>query len=380
MFSLRSRQALAAAVALAGAMLPSAADAQVYVPRYNWTYYGSPATAASAAIHAHADYLRAYGEASVNIAEARRIHADAYRQELVNAVEEVRAYWTRRSIGEAELWKRYHHSLDSQKLQNSKTWERLKNHPDLTGPQIINGTALNFLLNRLGGTVLSYEFSGGQSQNPDIIKQLSLDPETIHKLKLRQRTTNNQNMVFRADEGTGLSVDWWPFALTAPEFENNRFLFEQARDQVVKEAQGGRISHETIRGLDGALIDLRAAFEDRFAGQAKVARDGGGNRMTTWTHYNTAKRFLQSLSGEVLRLAQTQKSAAFDGTLKFEGDNAIHLLTYMSRNGLDFAPAEPGDENAYHNLFHMMRDLYLLVAESDAAIKPVVPNPVIGEK
>jgi hypothetical protein len=169
--------------------------------------------------------------------------------------------------------------------------------------------------------------------------------------------------------------------LTAPEFDNHRFLVEQARGDIVKEAgQSSKVSYESIRKLDGAVLELQAAFEDRFAGQAKVSKEAGGNRMTTWTHYNTAKRFLRSMSGEVLRIAQTQKAAAFDGSLKFEGDNAIHLLTYMSRNGLDFAPAEPGDEAAYHTLFAIMRDLYLLAAETDESIKPVPVNPNIGEK
>lgn len=362
------------------ALTTQTAFAQGYAPRYNWTYYGSPATAASAAVHAQADFLRAYGEASVDVAEARRIHAEAYRQELINSVERIKAYWERKSIGEAELFKRYHHHLDSQKLQNSKTWERIKNHPDLTGPQVQNGTALNFLLARLSGTVLAYEFSGGSLQNPEMIQQLSLSPDTIHQLKLRQRTKNGQNLVFRADEGTALANDWWPYALAAADFENHRFNFSVALDQVKKEAsENGRITPESIQKLDESLFEIKAAFDDKYTGPAKTA-SVNGSRMQNWSHYNTGKRFLQSLAGEVGRLATTQKASAFDGSLKFEGDNLVALLTYMSRSGLDFAPAEPGDEQAYHRLFAMMRDIYVIVAENDPSIKPVIPNPNIGER
>lgn len=40
----------------------------------------------------------------------------------------------------------------------------------------------------------------------------------------------------------------------------------------------------------------------------------------------------------------------------------------MSPNGLEFAPALPGEEAAYHQVFHMMRDLFVTVVDD-------IPNP-----
>jgi hypothetical protein len=57
-------------------------------------------------------------------------------------------------------------SLDIRRLINSKTWERLRDHPDLNGPAVDNGNALNFLLHRLSGTLLAYHFSEGAAHDP----------------------------------------------------------------------------------------------------------------------------------------------------------------------------------------------------------------------
>jgi hypothetical protein len=41
----------------------------------------------------------------------------------------------------------------------------------------------------------------------------------------------------------------------------------------------------------------------------------------------------------------------------------------MSRHGLEFAPAKPGEEAAYHTVFRMMRDVYVTIADNDESIQ-----------
>ncbi len=355
------------------------AEAQYgFVPRYNWGFYGSPASLASANIHAQADFLRAYGEASVDLAVARDINAQAVAKEIENSIAMVNAYWERKTIGEIERYKRLYHHLDSQKLQNSKIWDRVKNHPELAFPQIQNGVAPNWLLARLSTTILAYDFAGGGA-SADMLVQLTLSKEDLHQLRLRQHVPNGQNLIFRADEGTAVNTDWWPYALAGADFNDYRFAFDRAKEKVVEEAQNGRVSPDAINEMAAALFDIQQAFDLKFAGGIKTEKSYG-SRMATWNHYNTAKRFLQGLAGEIRRLEHTQKPTAFDGSLRFEGDNLVALITYMSRHGLDFAPAEPGDEPAYHKVFTMMRDMYVTVADEDEALKPVERNRNIGEK
>lgn len=349
------------------------ANAQTSVPPrgpvYNWNVYAGPATALSAQIHAEADFVRAYGEASLNLAYAREARAHAIRQEIANSVEYVRAYYEGKSIYEAEKLKRYVAPLKRAKIQNSKTWERLKDHPELNGPAIMNGTAQNFLLNRLSGSVLAYRFSVGQDKyDPELLTQLDLSPEFVHQLWFVQDAGNNQRYRFRADEGTALKVDWWPFVVRGDEFAGFRKDFEKARRQIAGEAkQDGAITNKSLKELMQVLDALDAEVHKQYQGELRKNRQGVSTH-GSFAHYFLAKRFIQSLAGEVSNLQRTGDPKALDGGLKFEGKNLVELLTYMSRNGLQFAAAQPGKEAAYHNLFRMMRDLYVTIADDDSSL------------
>jgi hypothetical protein len=342
--------------------LPAAPVHAQLVPRRNWALYGSPATAASAEIHATADLVRAYGEANVDDAAAREIRARAMRQEIDNSVEFLKAYWERRSINEAERLKRYVSPLQRADRQNSKTWERLRNHPELNGPAIVEGSALNFLLNRLAGGALAYQFSEDlKSAEFKTSKELHLDPEIVHRLRLKRDSTGGKAIIFRADEGVTMTVEWWPYALRGDEFARHRRDYDQARSTVVLAARKGSDAHAEIGKLSRAFAQLDDAFrkqndrETRFKSQA------------AFQHYSTAKRFLQSLAGEVLQFQVAGGAHALEDDSRFRGDHLIALLTHMSRHGLEFAPALHEDEFAYHTIFTMMRDVYFAVAPYESS-------------
>jgi len=339
--------------------------AQAPAPRYRWNYYGSPATAISARIHAEADFVRALGEYSVDQAEAREIRSRAVRQEIANSVEYVQAYWDRRSIWEAERLRRYVGPLERKQIQNSKTWERLKDHPDLSGQSIVTGQALNFLLDRLSASAVASQ-SLGNSATAALAgsKAFQLPPETLHSLRLRQEVAGGQQLVFRADEGVSNGIEWWPYLLRDDVFVRDRQTFEKARKKVLASATAGGASPTDFKSLLEAYDALERRFQTRFPKEARL------KTTSTFQHYLTTQRFLQSLGAEIIRL-QTTGSLAGADDLKFQGNNLLDLLVHMSRRGLDFAPAQPGEDAAYHGVFRLMRDLYITVAEEDeGAHKP----------
>ncbi|MBW3541271.1 MAG: hypothetical protein KY476_13470 [Planctomycetes bacterium] len=369
----RERKTLRAGLTLAAAMLlacGSAPRAAAQVVR-GWHGHGWGVDAVTARIHAQADLIRAVGTAAKNVAEAREIRARAYRAEIANEVYRVEAYWKRKSIAEAELMARQFDRAKHERRSNFKAWERLKNFPELNGPGIENGSALNFLLHRLSATFLAVKFDnpGDDKNRQAIADQLRLSPEMLHNLRLRQHRTGGQHHIFRADEGIALAVDWWPYALREDEFAAHRRRFHRARERVSAEAAAGDISNEAIREFDQALADMKEAF-DRSYSRRNRHSDRHGSRMNTWQHYRTASLFLSSLSGEILRLQTTGSTQAFDGSLKFTGHDLVELITYMSRNGLDFAPAQPGEEHSYHDAFAMLRDVYTTVADDDEGAAP----------
>lgn len=340
------------------------AFAQVTYGRRNWAAYQSPATPISAEIHATADLVRAYGEATVDDAAAREIRSRAVKQEIENSVEFVRAYWERRSINEAERLKRYVSPLQRAKKQNSKTWERLRDHPELNGPAIAEGTALNFLLNRLASSVLAYQLTStsraGELKESD---ELRLNEEVLHRLRLKRDSTDGKAVIFRADEGVTLAIDWWPYALRGEEFKRERRDYEQARAAVVLAGRNGKDAHAEIGKLLKAYDQLDAAFRKQNDRESRL------KNQAAFRHYTTARQFLQGLAGEVLQFQVAGGARALEDNLQFRGNQLIALLTHMSRNGLEFAPALPGDEAAYRMLFHMMRDVYVAVADDDTSGK-----------
>jgi hypothetical protein len=248
-------------------------------------------------------------------------------------------------------------------------WDRLKNHPELT--RIETGDALNFLLNRLSSTALSYEFvrrSGDFEEG--MLKEFQLAPEQLHGLQLVQITGGGQQLVFRADGGSGLDLEWWPYLLRWDQFAAERSAFEDARAAVLADADGGgEIRVDNLQGLERALGELVLRFYNEL--------DREDWRKATYTkrsQYRAAEAFLSRLDREIVRIQNVGDVEAFRVRGGYDpahdGDHLIGLLTYMTRNGVQFDRAAPGDEPVYHTVFMMMRDLYVTVAEQDEGIRP----------
>jgi len=327
-------------------------------------------------IRAQADLVLAQSGALVNVETARRIHEEAISRSLDNYVKRVDAYWDARNRTESEKLKRLFKRYDPAKNRNWLAWDRYKNLPEMNYAVIPSGRGLNFLLLRLSGTVLAYEFSNAPgADSKALYAELHLPKSVLDNINLRRRAGNGKGIVFRASKGVALNVDWWPWALRKQIFDSSRKKFEQTRNIVIAESHKSNgkaaIGSKAINALDKAVLELRTNFDTYYTRQRRFA-----NGTRSWSTYYTAKLFLKSLIGEVARLRKTGDSRAFTGEYRFQGDNVIQLLTYMSRNGLDFAPATPGGEFAYHDLFKMMRDIYVTVADQDSSLGKGPPTSI----
>ena len=340
-----------------------------------WAWY-DPYYAITSRIHAQAELIRAQGDVAVDFAQARVLHAKAVDQELDNWVKQVRGYWDRKIIREnkrldlehlSQLRKDQH--LDREKYRNSRVWNRLKNHPELT--QISEGKALNFLLQRLSATALAYDFvHEGDDADVAYLPELHLTKSQLHSLNLRQRVSGDKDLVFRADGSSELDLQWWPFLLREKKFARYRVAFEAARDSVFRDVDKTTdLEVAKLQQLETSLGELSRAFYGVFGPEWMKAAD-----FASFLQFQAAESFLRRLDALVLRLQNTGRIDVFrtrsDDAAELAGDDLVSLLTYMTRNGFDFAAALPGDEPAYHSVFAMMRDLYVAVADNDDSIKP----------
>jgi len=314
-------------------------------------------------IYAEADLTRAVGEAAVDFEVARRLRAETVRRQIQNSVLRVKAYWDRRSIMEAELLKRRYDELKVQRRRASKTWGMLKDFPYFAPARITNGDALNFLLHRLAVTLLAYEFTGNSSA--DALrkdKDLRLTPEVLHALRLRQAQAGGKVLVFRADEHEGMNLDWWPAALRLPVFRPLRERVQAARERVLQlPADDEESLFAALQELDTALLQLVDQFEKYYT-RDRIFERG----YSSWAEYKTADAFLKNLVGEVGRIRQTGRPPKVPGPQRFCGGNVVDLIKHMCENGLEFAPALPGDEFAYFKVFKQLRDLYVVAVSSDS--------------
>eukprot|EP00913_Durusdinium_trenchii_P023464 g22042.t1 len=294
------------------------------------------------------------GNAVAVVEAARRIRQDTISKSIDNYVKRIDAQLEVRHKREAERLRQLYKPIKNRKQLNMRLWERYKNLPEMNFAAIPDGRGLNFLLHRLSGTVLSHEFSnapGSDSESRSKFYGLELTPEDLGNINLVQRAAAGRGNVFKASQGIGLNVEWWPWELRQKTFDYRRKQFEKARQKIIDEARKGKISREAIGELDAQLLKLRQQFDEHFTRDVRFR-----NGFRGWREYNRARIFLKGLVGEVGRLRHTGDPRAFAGQFRFTGNNLIDLLTYMSRHGFEFAPATPGKEDQYHAIFKMMRD------------------------
>jgi hypothetical protein len=342
-----------------------------YPRRIRWAAY-DPYYAVTSRVYAQAALIRAQGDAAVSFAHARNLNAEAYSKELDNWIKELRTYWDRKTVAEQKKLEldnvrqiarmKY---LNDHKWQNSRFWDQLKNHSELSDVRIGNGDALNFMLARLAASSLPYQFDLETSRyGEEALQQLDLDESLLTHLTLKQGPFK-----FSAGETVDGTISLWPYLLRWDEFGTSRTAFEQARVAVAKESEArDQASVASIQRMQMALVTLTNEFHR----SSKVA---------TWVKqhhryaaFYSADRFLQELDREIAQLEKTGDIRPLGGQSRYEpktdGEHVVSLLCFMNRNGVEFAPAKPGSEFAYHNLFVLLRGLYLTVAEEDASLRP----------
>lgn len=336
-----------------------------YVPsaQYRSTYYAAVDAYASRAF-AHAEVVRARGEAAVNFAAARDIHAQAYAKELTNYVQEARSYWTRKAIVEAEIFKRKYNRTKALKRRNSEQWKRLQAHLTSPGKEVFNGNRLNELLQRMSGNVLAFSYSKDHYGDADDSPDLTLSSKVLHSLRLKQNRVGTNEAVFRADGGLAMELDWWPWILRDKQFESGRRWIETCRDQLTREVGEGKVSAKSLAAMEKGIVVLKRQLQLVWPKKQEFPE---------WARYNQSFDFLEALFGEIRAAQDSGSSLVFSGELKFdqdrEGNDLISLLRFMRRHGLQFAAARPDDEPAYHQVYAMMLDLYANVADQDEGVK-----------
>src|SRR5262249_29558658 len=127
------------------------------------------------------------------------------------------------------------------------------------------------------------------------------------------------NTIFRLNEGKPLDVDWWPASLRGSSFATERNQFEAARSVLLASA-----SEESLEN------NLKVAFQtyDKLAAAFHQHHTKAVRLKSVQDHrqYGLAKRFLQSIAGELYRIREVGLKALHNDSLRYDGTNLITLL------------------------------------------------------
>jgi hypothetical protein len=200
--------------------------------------------------------------------------------------------------------------------------DRARHNPPPT--EIYSARALNDLLDHLK-TV-----QGAGQAGPKV----DLDPDMLRNVNLTGQDTR-ANIGLLKDDGKL----HWPLPLQGSEFADGRERLNRLIADAVNEAKFGNTVDP------GKLRDMRAEL-----GRLKAALQQDVGELSP-SQYVEARRYLNLLDDAVKALEDPKVVNYFNQNWVAKSKNVAELVKFMSDKGLRFAPATPGDADAYRSLY-----------------------------
>lgn len=193
---------------------------------------------------------------------------------------------------------------------------------------VVSGKALNALLN-------SVRKMGRLTRGPNI----SLEEETLKRVNLASPAAAGNVGLLK--DGGKLK---WPLSLMETQFDDQRTRLSRNIELAVDAIKNSPRGEVEPRLLKDISADLKAL-------QDKV--DNGQDELTI-SQSLQAKSYLRQVSAAVTSLRDPQVKRYLSTSAK--GKTVAELMENMKTEGLDFAPAAPGDEAAYMALYYALRE------------------------
>jgi hypothetical protein len=268
--------------------------------------YGGYLKGVAAVIDSQGRYL-------LSVEQAYMAKEDLKRAKLAN----------RRAAIEEWLWERENLPTLEQERERFRQQQvqRAANDPPAT--EVWSGQSLNVLLQ-------ASQTMPKTAQGPNI----PLDEEIVAKINLNSGKAGI-NFGLLKNEGNLT----WPLALldVKPAAES-----QELRDQLQRRAKeafelakkGQQVDPNTMREMEKAADRLQKLL---------IGQVGD----LPFAQYSEGKRYLNQLNDGLKALREPNAKDFASGKFTIKANTVGDLIDYMSKNGLKFAPAVPGDEGAY---------------------------------
>jgi hypothetical protein len=277
-----------------------------------------PGVGYGSALQGLASYTQAAGRYWIDIQQARLMREQVHQTQIETA---------RRRI-QFEQWYESVRPTAGKMLENERRSEVERARRDANDGEVTSGRALNALLGSIRGA--------GKVSNPP---NIPVDAALLRQVNLSGGSSSGN--VGMLKDGVKLS---WPDGLMDPSYDEARKrLTRNLRNAVDMAKEGDPITPALLK-------DIRADYN---AINNKLSE--GGQDDVSAQQYMEARRFLTQLNASINALRDPNVSKYFNKTWDAKGNTVAELVDHMTREGLTFAPAAPGQEAAYRALYPALR-------------------------
>jgi hypothetical protein len=204
------------------------------------------------------------------------------------------------------------------RLQDIETsLSRARHSPPLT--EVLNGDALNSLFNILNRQQQAGNRGPRVDLNEDMLLRINLTP---------QGTAGNAGLLQK--DGKDLR---WPLALQRPEFRDARKVITDAIPDAIQQIKfTGEAKLPVLESIKSALTSMKELVSN--------------SKEMTWQESLDSLRYLNSLNDAYKALQSPDAKNFFNDRWQAKGKTVAELIDNMSKSGLRFAPAAPGEDSA----------------------------------
>lgn len=263
-----------------------------------------------------------------NVYNAQGQYQMQYQQsQLVNQQVKQSAIDTRRkNFNEWQYEQANTPTLEDYRMKSqAEALRRARNDPYPS--EIWNGTALNDLLKNI---------QRDQAQVNGMGPTVPISPSLLKQVNLTAGTTVGSLGLLRNDA----KFDW-PMVLRGADYAADVKTMNELAPKALQEAQKGQVTMETINTWTETVTDLQSKIDDNVA-------------KLTPTQFTQARRYLRELADTAQALQGPNVSKFANSQWVAKGDSVGELVSFLSSQGLSFAPATNGGEPAYTALYNAM--------------------------
>jgi len=270
-------------------------------------------------------YVQAQGNYNIQIQQARLIREQA-RQSNID---------TARKRLQFEAW---YESMrpTAPKLRDQEmatALDRARKDPPAT--EVWSGTSLNELLRSIRKTGRNNLKSGPQVDLSDV---------NLDSVNLTDKSGQGNAGMLKPETKDGKLAMSWPSAFETPGFaEPAKQLTQSLSEAVAALKKKEKPAATTLKDVQNNYNVLKD----------KLAANASTDELSP-SQYIEARRYLRQLDQAIKALNDPKASNYFDDW-KAKGRTVSELVDHMTKNGLEFAPAAPGDEAAYSALYQALR-------------------------